>query len=633
MDKRPFYKKLASTSWFAHGLAVCAVAVYIIQSWIYAHTLRSNLDEGAYLYKGYLFVTGQYTLYQPYGPWSNHMPFAFLIPGAIQKLFSPGLATGRSFSVILAVFMLLGLWMLANRLRGKWWAAAALWVFALNPAIIKMYSTAVSQSLTAFLFMWILVLVIGENRPLWQIALGSILAGVILLTRINMFPVLPLVILYVFWQHGGKAGMTALISGLLVVVLVHAIFWPGIMYMWARLIPHSITPYLDAYRPHFVATGSWSPAALPYGKALGFFHAVRTHFVTFAGVIFSWILWPQRNVWKSRHESRVAIFLSIIFLTLLLLHMWATVLNDYCIYCLPGYLAFFPTVGLLLVILTIPIWCRQAAWWQQIVIVLVIIVISIGIGFGAFEDIDKGILNISIPRYLIKFPEPATGYVMLGDVIANKFLLSESILRRLNPSFTALLAGLVIIFIAFAIRKVFISMRKVISSDSVIDIPSFGYRTATLFLLAGTLFSPNQYLGGGKSTYDCGGDIIQEYRVAGETLAKTVPAGSQVYWQGGLSAAPLLYAPGLHIYPPQINDGFNYYIGGDADTLYRYGLWNEELSLKWLQEADYILIEKSSYRENVKEFIRTHSYVRVATTPPKETCRNNSEILIFKRTP
>src|SRR3990172_8033653 len=78
---------------------------YLSQSLVYAHTQFSLLDEGAYLYKGYLFATGQYRLYQDYGPWTNHMPLAFLIPGYVQVLFGPGLRTGRYLAVGLSLLL------------------------------------------------------------------------------------------------------------------------------------------------------------------------------------------------------------------------------------------------------------------------------------------------------------------------------------------------------------------------------------------------------------------------------------------------------------------------------------------------------------------------------------------------
>jgi hypothetical protein len=74
-----------------------------------------------------------------------------------------------------------------------------------------MYSVAVPQVLIACMLVWILVLVLGDGRPLWQIVLGSLLAGLMLMTRINMLPVLPLLLLYIFWQHGVKAGILSTI--------------------------------------------------------------------------------------------------------------------------------------------------------------------------------------------------------------------------------------------------------------------------------------------------------------------------------------------------------------------------------------------------------------------------------------
>ena len=85
----------------ANILALSGGIAYSIQSWIYTHTLPSVLDEGNYLYKGYLFVSGEYQPYQDYGVWTNHMPLSFLIPGWVQVWFGPGLRTGRYFAVFL----------------------------------------------------------------------------------------------------------------------------------------------------------------------------------------------------------------------------------------------------------------------------------------------------------------------------------------------------------------------------------------------------------------------------------------------------------------------------------------------------------------------------------------------------
>lgn len=109
------------------GLALGGAIVYFLQSLRYAFTLLSVEDEGGYLLKGYWYVTGQYIPFQDYGPFTNHMPLAFLIPGYIQQWFGTGLRSGRFFAVFLGLLFLVGLWLLVRRLAGHWWAAAAVW--------------------------------------------------------------------------------------------------------------------------------------------------------------------------------------------------------------------------------------------------------------------------------------------------------------------------------------------------------------------------------------------------------------------------------------------------------------------------------------------------------------------------
>ena len=87
------------TPWLAEILAGIGGLWYTLQLWGFAHVQESALDEGAYLYKGYLCAIGQYTPYQPYGPWTNHMPLAFYIPGTIQFIFWPGICMARCASL------------------------------------------------------------------------------------------------------------------------------------------------------------------------------------------------------------------------------------------------------------------------------------------------------------------------------------------------------------------------------------------------------------------------------------------------------------------------------------------------------------------------------------------------------
>jgi hypothetical protein len=124
--------------------------------------------------------------------------FRFLFPGYVQLIFGAGLRTGRYLAVIEELLAMVAVWIAARRTGGKWLATAIIWSMALSPAAIKATTMGVTQPLIACLFAWTLLLTTGEKRPLWQLILGTAIASTMILTRQNMAPVLPLLLLYIF---------------------------------------------------------------------------------------------------------------------------------------------------------------------------------------------------------------------------------------------------------------------------------------------------------------------------------------------------------------------------------------------------------------------------------------------------
>jgi len=179
------------TSWTPVVLAILGALLYLIQAWRYAHTTIPGLDEGSYLFKGYLYLHGIYKPFQPYGPLTNKAPLAFLIPGFAQYIFGTGLRTGRYFAIFLGLLAILGTWITARRWAGNWLAMATVWVFALSPTIIKIHAITASEVIIACMLAWMCVFVLAEERTLWQIVLGSIFGVCAVLTRQNMIVVLP----------------------------------------------------------------------------------------------------------------------------------------------------------------------------------------------------------------------------------------------------------------------------------------------------------------------------------------------------------------------------------------------------------------------------------------------------------
>ena len=58
---------------------------------------------------------------------------------------------------------------------------------------------------------------------------GSAAAALIVMTRENMLPVIPLFAILVFWQHGKKKGIQSITVMGVVFLGIHAIYYPEIL--------------------------------------------------------------------------------------------------------------------------------------------------------------------------------------------------------------------------------------------------------------------------------------------------------------------------------------------------------------------------------------------------------------------
>lgn len=614
--------------WGAYAVSLLSALLYIIQSINIAHSTNSILDESAYLYKGFLFITGQYTPYQAYGPWTNKMPLSFLIPGAIQSLFEPGLATGRYFSIVLGMLTLVGLWLLAYRFGGKWWAAVIVFIMAINPDVIYTYSLAVSQVIVACMMVWMLLLVLGRDRKTWQIILGSILASLIVLTRINMLFVIPLLVLYIYWEHGKRIAVISVFTCLIPIVVINWIYWPEILTRYAFIVPRDLTPFLDPYRTEVSYQTLWNPEILPVNRLLSVLQTARIHFTTLIGVLIAWILWPRKSSWNDKSEYRAAVFLSLLFISLFIFHAWVALGNDFCIYCLSGYTAFFSFTGLLLVIITLPKWRRHIPVWQQVILFILIFLFAVLSGFGSFPEIGNQLLELRIPESLADFPEME--FITLRKYMKVELNIEFREARRIISTIFGIAIGVLILILSYAIwfRKV----RRATRDDSAVSPPSLGYLLILVFLIIGTLIPPLFYYSIKRNA--CDQSIIQAYSKAGEHLSDVLPHGALVYWAAGDSMTPLLQVPDVKIFPPQINGAYSFKTEGDNDTelLLRLGYWNGILRDQWLKEADVVLVQdKPDDADFILTLTESWDFIELESTPPLDPCDENTRIRIFLR--
>ncbi len=601
---------------------------YAVQSWGFAHSLLSRLDEGMYMVKGFYFATGRYWPYQDYGVLTNHMPLSFLVPGYWQTWFGPGIRAGRYQAVLLGILMVVALWVVARRLGGRWWGAAAVWALALNTSAVKGYSLVLSQGLVACLLTVSLAFVLGENRKTWHLVAGGFLAGVVMMTRINLTPLVPAVLLYIFWQHGRRNALWAALAASVPIISLHIVYWPGILRKWAYWIPQGWLPFLEPwYAPWHKTFGLLPPKSWEWllnledphwNVIVSFWHGARFNFLAFVGALAVLLLWPRRTGWKSEHQFRITLTFTGLYFLLVAMHAWAALGGNSChLFCYYGYLQFFYPLGLLLVVASFSAWREDLPLWRNALTALVVILVFAGIAFGASAEIGRPLAEMSVPRISNFSIQPGT--VQLWGLLQNKFGLTYQESRQIVPAAFGLAVGLLLAIGIVPAYRWFV-VRKGGKARG------YAWSLMVITLTAGLVLSPTQLLGGGDHTYDCGGDVLTSYEVVGAQLAEYVKPGEQVYWRAGNSTVPLLYIPDAKIYPPQLNDVFSFANTDgphDPDELLRYGLWNEELKQQWIAEADVILVEGRRFVEEWQGLVEQGQFEVEFVTDPMEACRGH----------
>lgn len=612
-----FNKELPS--WLPLILAGVGAILYLIQAIIYAHTTVSSLDEGSYLIKGMFYLNGVYKPFEPYGPLTNKAPFAFLIPGIAEYLFGAGLRTGRYFSIFLGLLTILGVWITARRWTNTWLAALTVWVFALSPMIIKLHARAVSEVIIACILAWICVLVLDKERPLWQVILASALAAIAVFTRQNMALILPFLILYTFWQHGKQKGLWAFAAGSFFFLAFHIFYWPRVMTIWAPWLPENLTPFLDPFRIPTDSVPIWDPNIDFWNRLNSFFQGLRYHFIPLLGGLFGLILLPPRADWRSAPAMRAAVFLAVSYFVLAAMHGWAAIASQYesysCVFCFSNYLGFFDPLGILFFVIAFAYaWNQNPNCVVKILSILVVLVVATGIGYSLFEQVGNGLLNLPIvPRVR----SGGIGFVAIVDALTQGLDMPLVQVKRWISSSLGFLVGFAVL-----LASLFIWKRAQRSNFTLTLVNSF--------LVAGFALSPVLHLG--ESRLDCNTDIIRDHEELGSYLASIIPAGSLVYWDGGNAYTPMIYVPKARIFPPQINDGYTFHIGGDPDVLYYFSHWNAELDARWRAKADIFIIEAKRYA-NWKDFLTPQEFQEFAKPTASPSCNEGAELRIFQRLP
>jgi len=543
---------------FAGLAAVLGGIVFLIAALHFAHHQHPVIDEGTYLYKGLLFARGVYRPFQPNGPWMNHMPLSFLIPGYVQAWFGPGLDVGRYFSVFMALLMLAGLWALTRQLAGKWWAGAAVWAFAAMPAAEKIYSLAISQVIVAAMLVWILALLADEQGKRWRLATAGLLAGIMSVTRLNMIAAWVILGLFVSLEWKRRS-IWFWATSLAVVLGVHALYWPRIVWLWARWLPSSIH-----VPPQFGVDLSHAPRVHHFGTTLqdrlgAFVEALRSFPLAWAGLFAGTAAWASSKS-KGGFARRSLAAGVLLAWALIILHAWASLGHSYCVHCFATYTGFYVPLMLAVGAIALRLWAPSprlavAFWLNALLFIL--------------------LAASNVPVLLKPIPEALSKLGLKHGIYA------ASKVCGLSRSYWVVIIFGLFLLLLFAL---WLFKRRWLSLTANKSVWLAGL--ALLFV-----FSPTVLLSSSWRPYDCSKeDVLAEHRRAAESIARELSPGAVVYWDA-YTPTVLLRAEGIKLFPQQLNGGYNFRHDGDDQALAAWGYWNDRLAKQWLAQADFVVTD------------------------------------------
>jgi hypothetical protein len=338
--------------------------------------------------------------------------------------------------------------------------------------------------------------------------------------------------------------------------------------------------------------------------------------VPLAGGVLSFLFWPRPLYWKRDENFRMALFLFLLFWGLFFMHAIASVGQEYCVFCLTPYTAFFNTAGILFIVVSMKSWDWNSSSWKVFVPMTVfLLAVFTAVGFSAFEDIGSALLKLPVPR--MREMRILPGFVTLFDILSGKFQINyNTAMKYASAAFGFGIGALLLAVVCFVWFR---------ARPSSVGVAPF---TVSAILLLSMILSPVAH--GSAAGLDCSSDVIADNKRIGDHLRQIIPAGSSVYWDGGLSAAPLLYLPGVKLFPAQINSAYSFISNGDTAELYRFGFWNEEMRDEWKATADFFLIEEKRY-DDWKAFFVPGRFDEFAPSPVGTSCLKDTRLRIFRR--
>lgn len=612
-------------------VAFLGLITYTILAVHLIHHIQPVMDEASYLLKGRWFLEGTYTPFQDYGPITNKPPLSFFILGIPQILFGAGLRSGRYFALFLSILLLVGQWLTVKRNVGDWWAAASILLYCISPAWIIYYSRALTQVISALLVIWSLHFILGRERKSWEILIGASLAAITVMVRQNMLPFYALIIIFLLISKGIKKVLFPIVFSILIFIALNAIYWPEIYVMiWQPFIPEFLDRWVYSLFNITNTTGGYGQVvrAQEYiwiNELAVVFDGIRYFFIPFfTSFITLFYIKPYEifNTLKKKEEENFFIFLSSTFILLTIIHIIGVIRISNALYSYPAYISFYLPIGVVNFALIGRKIIREKGNYNIFLLITFLVVLFSGIGLSLYPYISDAIMQLKVPSFSQR---KLFGDYALWDVLLHRFNIQLSVQQFLLPTVAGFFTAIIVILVLFTIHKsiYLISKNKMVFHNFLL----------VGVLITGIISSPLPIFAGKGSIQTCNEvDVILHYEKIGTYLDSVILSDSKIYWEG-FAPIPLLYISDPNIHPALLNAPFNYFIGGDAQFLEKWGYWNDELAKKWIKEADFVLLSSQVFNERQMESDLNNNYEYKKWKYPESInpCNPNTTLYIFEK--
>jgi hypothetical protein len=282
-----------------------------------------------------------------------------------------------------------------------------------------------------------------------------------------------------------------------------------------------------------------------------------------------------------------------------------------------------------------PMMSFQVGSLKKIVTIFLVVILTPLIGYGSYQDLMRSSIYPQLREFFFNLPLlwPRSGRLTFGEVtlwqlLSNKFGLSFEVVRlQVLPILIPVLLGFSLVVVLFIITFLIHSFQGNSGKNR-----NFANIFLSISLAISILVIPSKIIGGGAYTYDCVTGVVDAIEKAGMRLRSEIPAGAKIDWRPvQTSPVLLLYLDQPQIFPPQMNGIYSFINGGDSDSLARYGLWNQELSDNWLEQADYVLAEPPLSAQ-FEQQLRSYEITELQPFSPLLICGSDRfELEIFKK--